>query len=275
MSSSFQALMFHKVFGLPDWDIVAVFSSWTFYYLMIHGLYYCLGEGMRQFYKKFTNYPTNEVSAEDLKKQIKLSEIAFPLYCLVPVSGDICRRKGVSRICDSVSDCGGWGPSLLNWAVYLFLVEGAVYFVHYWMLHKWVWGKRNMKHSVHHAMKEKEEMTTFSGYAFEAVDGASQGMPFIIGQWLIPIPYIFTIISGLGVGVWTMYIHQSAPRLPWPMMGADFHYIHHRDNWYNFGLFTRFWDWVNGTLKDPLLEKPSKKSDSNKAKSKSVREKSI
>jgi len=227
---------------------------------------------MRQFYKVFTNYPTNQITSEELKKQIQLSEIAFPLYCLVPVSGDMVRRLGVSRLCDSVSDCGGWGQSLFNLFIYLFLVEGAVYFVHYWMLHKWPWGKVNLKHHVHHAMKEQNEMTTFSGYAFEAVDGASQGLPFILCQWIVPIPYSFSILSGLAVGVWTMYIHQGAPRLPWPWMGADFHYIHHRDNWYNFGLFSRFWDYVNGTLKDPSLEKIPKKIFLSKS-IKSTREK--
>jgi len=220
---------------------------------------------MRHFYKIFTNYPTNQISANQLKRQIRLSEIAFPLYCLVPVSGDMFRRRGISRICDDVSSCGGWLQTLVNYVIYLFFVEGAVYFVHYWMLHKWPWGKVQLKHHVHHAMKEQNEMTTFSGYAFEAVDGAAQGMPFIIFQWIVPIPYIFTIISGLGVGVWTMYIHQGAPRLPWPFMGADFHYIHHRDNWYNFGLFTRLWDYMNGTLRDPNLETGKRKKNSSKS----------
>jgi len=217
---------------------------------------------MRQVAKAWPHLPTNQITSEELKKQLYLSEIAFPLYCLVPVSGDMFRRNNLSRICESVSSCGGWLQSFVNFVLYLLLVEGAVYFVHYWMLHKWPWGKRHLKHNVHHAMKESNEMTTFSGYAFEAVDGASQGMPFIIFQWIVPIPYVFSIISGLGVGVWTMYIHQGAPRLPWPWMGADFHYIHHRDNWYNFGLFTRLWDHLNGTLRDPSLEniKPKPKS---------------
>jgi len=139
------------------------------------------------------------------------------------------------------------------------MVEGGVFFVHYWMLHKWPWGKRNLNHALHHSMKEQTEMTSWSGYAFEAVDGASQGLPFVIFLLIVPIPVIYQLVSGLGVGIWTMYIHVGVPRLPWPWMGADFHYIHHRDNWFNFGLFTRFWDWLFGTLRDPQLEKVSKK----------------
>jgi len=94
-------------------------------------------------------------------------------------------------------------------------------------------------------------MTSFAGYAFEAVDGASQGMPFILTAFIIPIPEIFHVMAGLGVGIWTLYIHVGAPHLPWPLMGADYHYIHHRDNWYNFGLFTMLWDGIFGTLRHP------------------------
>jgi len=97
-------------------------------------------------------------------------------------------------------------------------------------------------------------MTTYSGYAFEAVDGAAQGVPFVLFQFVVPIPYLYSLSIGLGVGLWTMYIHVGTPRLPWPLMGADYHYIHHRDNWYNFGLFTQLWDWLYGTLRDPSTD---------------------
>jgi len=32
-------------------------------------------------------------------------------------------------------------------------------------------------------------------------------------------------------GLWTMYIHTDLFPLPWPLMGCDYHYIHHRYNW--------------------------------------------
>jgi len=43
---------------------------------------------------------------------------------------------------------------------------------------------------------------------------------------------------------------QVAP-LPWPFMGCDYHYIHHKYNWYNFGFMTLGFDTLFGTVKHP------------------------
>jgi len=253
-------MMLHNYLGLPNWDIVSIFSSWIFYYVMIHGLYYGIGGIMRMaLLHGFPALPTNKTSEQHVKEQLKLSEIAFPLYCVVPTIGDFAGRKSLNRMCETVAECGGLGQSFLNFLIYMFLVEGGVFFVHYWMLHKWPWGKENMKHSVHHQYKHSEEMTSWAGYAFEAVDGASQGMPFILVSFIIPIPELFHILAGLGVGIWTLYIHVGFPHLPWPLMGADYHYIHHRDNWYNFGLFTVLWDTIFNTVRHPLSDKAYQK----------------
>jgi sterol desaturase/sphingolipid hydroxylase (fatty acid hydroxylase superfamily) len=76
---------------------------------------------------------------------------------------------------------------------------------------------------------------------------------------IIPLPESFTIVAGLFVALWTMYIHTgTAYRLPWPLMGSDYHLIHHVYNWYNIGLYTHFWDWVFGTLKHPRTEEVHK-----------------
>jgi sterol desaturase/sphingolipid hydroxylase (fatty acid hydroxylase superfamily) len=242
----------HGVFGLPDWHIVAFVSSWLFYYTFIHALYYPGGALIKTLIRVYRpNALANQITKVNVVEQIKQSEIAFPLYCCVPASGDMVRRFGLSRVCDDFEACGGIPQSILNFAIYMFLVEGGVFFVHYWMLHVWPWGKANLKHSVHHKYKESNEMTSWAGYAFEASDGASQGVPFVLFQCFVPIPLLFALLSGLTVGLWTMYIHVGEPSLPWPFMGADYHYIHHRDNWYNFGLFTQFWDYWYGTLRHP------------------------
>jgi len=94
-------------------------------------------------------------------------------------------------------------------------------------------------------------MTAWTGYAFEAVDGFSQGLPLVICQILIPIPLVWYLLLVITIGTWTMYIHCGAPTLCWPFMGADYHFIHHKYNWYNFGFFTMFFDSLFGTLKHP------------------------
>ena len=117
-----------------------------------------------------------------------VSEMAFPLYCCIPVLSDVLRRHGYSKICATVEECGGPIRSLFNFLVYIFVVEAMVFWVHYWLLHKWPLGKRVLKHDIHHAYKHEHEMTTWSGFAFEAIDGASQGLPFVLCQLMIPIP---------------------------------------------------------------------------------------
>ena len=226
---------------------------WAYYYVFIHLLYYGVGGGARALIGAVRpEAETLKVQGAEARAQMDVSEMAFPLYCCVPVLGDVLRRHGLSRTFATVAECGGPLRSLANFVVYMFLVEAWVYWVHYYLLHRWPWGKKNLKHDLHHAYKHDFEMTTWSGYAFEAVDGASQGLPFILMQMLIPIPHAFAVGIGAFTGTWTMYIHTGRDfPMPWPLMGCDYHHIHHVYNWYNFGLFTMFWDWAYGTLKHP------------------------
>ena len=228
-------------------------AYWLYYYVFIHLLYYVGGLVMITMFKTF--YPkagTLKISRELIIEQIKLSEVAFPLYCAIPALTMLFVRLGISKLRDSIEDTGGYTKSILYFSIYLFLVEGMIYYVHYWLLHKWKWGKDHLKHDLHHSYKHESEMATWSGYAFEAIDGALQGLPLVIGTLIIPIPTVFYALSGAFIGMWTMYIHTgTSVKLPWPLMGSDYHLIHHVYNWYNFGLYTMFWDWLFGTLKHP------------------------
>jgi Delta7-sterol 5-desaturase len=137
------------------------------------------------------------------------------------------RHHGLSKVTDTFAECGGVGQSLANFALYMFLVEGGVFFVHYWMLHVWEWGIKNLNHNDHHKYVHDDQMTSWSGYAFEAIDGTLQGVPFVVFQFVVPIPMAFSIAAGAVVGIWTLYIHVGVPGLPWPFMGADYHNVHH------------------------------------------------
>jgi len=81
---------------------------------MIHGLYYVLGGAIRVLCKQWPHLETNKITNEHIQNQLKLSEIAFPLYCLVPTLGDFLRRLGISRVCDSFAECGGVLQSTFN-----------------------------------------------------------------------------------------------------------------------------------------------------------------
>ncbi|ETO36017.1 hypothetical protein RFI_01047 [Reticulomyxa filosa] len=120
--------------------------------------------------------------------------------------------------------------------------------------HRWEWGKKNLNHHLHHSFELADEMTAWTGYAFEAVDGFSQGFPLVICQMVVPIPLSWYLALVVTIAMWTMYIHCGVPTICWPFMGADYHFIHHKYNWYNFGFFTMFFDWLFGTLKHPVPE---------------------
>eukprot|EP01083_Nonionella_stella_P098572 277226_1 len=250
---------FEYVFGIGNKgiqsDVIGVLSTWFFYYALIHVLYYVLG-GLMKWYVAFI-WPeagTNKVPSELSWEHIKRSEIAFPLYVLVPVIGDSLKKKGLSSTCDSIEECGGVIQSFVCFAIFVLLLEFIVFFDHYYVLHIWKWGKKNLKHDDHHKYEANDEMTTWTGYAFDPWDGFSQGIGIALCQVIVPVPAYFIWVLSLLIGTWTMYIHQGVPTLPLPLMGADYHFVHHKYNWYNFGFFTIFWDWVFGTLKHPTKE---------------------
>lgn len=238
--------------ALEAWDLVAIPGTWLFYYVFIHVLYYGLGSVMSFAGKKVKpDAGTHKLSEKMKADQLKLSEIAFPLYCVVPTLAEFARRKNLSVVCDTFEECGGFAKSTFNFFIYLVCVEAVVFWIHYWLLHVWPTGKAQLKHHVHHVYKHKEDMAVWTGYAFEAADGAVQGLPFVLFQFFIPIPMFYMVFAGAFTGVWTMYIHMGDFGLPWPFMGADYHHLHHVYNWYNFGLYTRFFDWIFGTLRSP------------------------
>ena len=66
---------------------------------------------------------------------------------------------------------------------------------------------------------------------FGLQDGFSQGLALAGCTLFIPVPLAFVYAMEALTGLWTLYIHSDTSPLPWPLMGSDYHYIHHRYNW--------------------------------------------
>jgi len=239
-----------------DSDLIGFISTWIFYWIMIHALFYILGNIMQIICKLFyPKYGTNYVPITLQRYHMYLSEMAFPLYSTVPAFGDFLKKKGLSQTCDTIDECGGILKSILSYIIFFIILEFIVFFDHYYLLHVNKWGKKNLKHDLHHKFEKANEMTTFTGFAFDPIDGWSQGLGLVLAQLVVPVPSIFIIITSIITGIWTMYIHQSGVLpLPWPFMGSAYHFIHHKYNWYNFGFYTVFWDYIFGTLKHPKID---------------------
>ena len=92
-----------------------------------------------------------------------------------------------------------------------------------------VWqGKRLGEHAYHHVYKYADQLNAFSGYSFAPQDGWSQGMALALCTLFVPVPVVFVYTMEILTGLWTLYIHTDLHPLPWPLMGCDYHYIHHR-----------------------------------------------
>ena len=76
-------------------------------------------------------------------------------------------------------------------------------------------------------------------------------MPLALCTLFVPVPLAFVLALEVLTGLWTLYIHTDLRPLPWPLMGCDYHYIHHRYNWYNFGFMTLLFDSLFKTVKHP------------------------
>lgn len=134
---------------------------------------------------------------------------------------------------------------------YLVFVEFFVFIDHYYFLHKWHSTKHHIKHTIHHQFRKHEDISAWVAFAFYPLDGLSQGMPLVYAAVLIPVSWKVVYFAILFVGVWTIYIHTNSFSLPFPFMGCDYHLIHHEKNWFNFGLFTVFFDTLWGTISHP------------------------
>ena len=169
------------------------------------------------------------------ERAIRLTCDALPTYTLLPLGAATMNRLGLFH-----ERC-----SFVAVACYVLLVELFVYCDHYMLLHR---GK-HLSHHVHHEFRERHDVTVWTAFAFYPWDGLSQGMPILYAALIVPVTCNVVFGMILAVGLWTVYLHTDSFVLPWPLMGCDYHCVHHRYNWYNFGLFTVLWDSAFGTLR--------------------------
>jgi sterol desaturase/sphingolipid hydroxylase (fatty acid hydroxylase superfamily) len=181
--------------------------------------------------RRYPNSPTALVSAPLVQNMKDVAEHAFPLYATMPVLTDFFQKKGWAATCDDIADCGGLLPAVLGCVAFFATVEVLIFFDHYYLLHKWDAGKRLGQHAYHHVYKYADQLNAFSGYSFAPQDGWSQGMPLALCTLFVPVPIAFVLSLEVLTGLWTLYIHTDLCPLPWPLMGCDYHYIHHRYNW--------------------------------------------
>ena len=213
--------------------------------------YQIVGKLLEGYYKyRYPDAPTSNVSPELVKHMVKTSYNAFPLYVCVPLMIETFLINGWSAACVSVEECGGTIAYVRGCVMYFIAAEFLIYMVHYYLLHRC----SLFNHNVHHVYKYRDQLNCFAGYAFSPEDGFSQGVTLAILTLIIPVPIAFVYFMEVITGLWTLYIHTDIMPMPWPIMGCDYHYIHHHCNWYNFGFMTILFDTVFGTIRHPAID---------------------
>ncbi len=118
-------------------------------------------------------------------------------------------------------------------------------------------------HKLHHRY---QDTTPFSAFSFHPLDGWSQGFPYHVFVFLVPMHNIlYLTVLGL-VGMWTLNIHDRFTFRWFGIKGAAHHTIHHTKFLYNYGQYFTFWDRFYNTFMDPFSMSPYKNPDQYKAK---------
>mmetsp|Transcript_3915 Transcript_3915/g.7086 ORF Transcript_3915/g.7086 Transcript_3915/m.7086 type:complete len:332 (-) Transcript_3915:236-1231(-) len=209
-------------------------SVWHFYIYTIYGV------------EIFTDKGRPFPSWETLKDQMIMAQCAIFIYAALPVVSEYIIESGYTKTYFYVSEVG-W----TNYFVYLFAYVCCFEMGIYWMhrklhtvkfLYKWL-------HSTHHKYNKAETMTPWCSIAFNPFDGILQASPYLLFLPVIPVHYFTHIFLLFFSGVWATNIHDSVPLNSEPIMGAQYHTIHHTHYHYNFGQWFIFCDYIFGTLR--------------------------
>ena len=123
-------------YGLVS-DLLGCCVTWGVLWVGAVGFYHTctpLATGYARRY--YPHADTNKVSEKMHAMMVKNSHVAFPLYVTVAMLGELFRKKGWSRCCYSLEECGGWSGAILSSVLYFFFVELCIFVDHYYLLHK-------------------------------------------------------------------------------------------------------------------------------------------
>lgn len=215
-------------------------------------------------YDKLAKKQPTQMLPNQVKLEILYSCSVFPGMSFLTTIVFMFEVRGYSMLYDNVSDYG-WGYLCLSIAMFLFITDMMIYFIHRGLhdvplLYKYI-------HKPHH----KWIMTTpFASHAFHPVDGFLQGVPYHIFPFLFPLHKILYLCLFVMVNIWTVSIHDSNYQVPLSLKpyinGAAHHTVHHTDFSYNYGQYFTLWDRIGGTFRDPfpILEKKNGSSNNKK-----------
>ncbi|XP_057249458.1 delta(7)-sterol-C5(6)-desaturase [Beta vulgaris subsp. vulgaris] len=173
---------------------------------------------------------------------------SIPVSTLFSTTFEWMAENGWTKTYPRISDVG-WTYYVISTLIYLFVVEFGIYWAHRLMhdikpIYKYV-------HAPHHRYSKEIMISPFAGWSGHPLDGALQELPYGIVLSIVPVH--FTTFLGLFLveAVWGVMVHDRSDAKGWPIMGSDYHTIHHTSGRNNYGNYTIFMDWLFGTLRHP------------------------
>ncbi|KAG1653207.1 hypothetical protein FOA52_006732 [Chlamydomonas sp. UWO 241] len=209
-------------------------AVWCYY------AYFCFGDVL------FT--PGTIPGWKDVAEQMRVSNVAIPMYSLLPMAAEMAAEKGWTKCYPRVENVG-LPLYVFYFFAYMAFVELGVYWVHR-ELHEIKWAYKYL-HYDHHKYNKEHTLSPFAGLAFHPIDGIMQALPYVLALFLVPMHFLTHELLLFATGVWTANIHDNIHGKVWPIMGAKYHTIHHTNYKTNYGHYFIFMDQLFGTLQTP------------------------
>ena len=202
-----------------------------------------------------------------IRGQILVAQGAIFFYAALPVFMSWLVEEGYTKCYFYIDEIGGWTNYLLYTLLYFTTVEFGIYWMHR-TLHTNKFPSH--VHAPHHAYMEAKTLTPWASIAFHPLDGILQASPYVACLLFIPSHYITSTLMLAFTAIWATNIHDSVPGTWGPIMGSEYHLIHHTHLRYNHGQIFTAMDYLFGTL---ITQKELDAMRQKKAEAKMVRPK--
>ncbi|KAK9766754.1 c-5 sterol desaturase, variant 2 [Basidiobolus ranarum] len=179
----FSSLLFLAAFGA--YTLYMVFSTLSFHLF---------------FDKRQMNHP--RFLKDQVNQEIKMATDSIPLMALLTAPFFILEVRGYSQLYESVDEYG-WPYLFFSIALFLFITDFGIYWIHRGLHHKSVYARL---HKPHHKWIVP---TPFASIAFHPVDGWAQSLPYHICVFLFPMHKILYLVLFLLVQIWSILIHDG------------------------------------------------------------------
>lgn len=186
------------------------------------------------------------ISKSELRSQV-LQEIwiataSIPFMSIFMLPGPLFAYRGYSKMYKSIDEYG-IPYAIFSAVLFLLFTDCVIYWFHRGLHHPAIY---KYIHKAHHTYKFT---TPFSSHAFHPLDGFTQGIPYYVFAYLVPIHNIIFTVMFMAVNAWTVSIHDQVDLGNKVALSTGHHTIHHEKFNYNYGQYTTTWDRIGGTYK--------------------------